>query len=67
MELLPWLVGVYILICAGAYYGNRWFMFFPDPARYTPVEAGLENVEEVELKSGDGETLARLVLEGEGR
>ncbi len=57
MELLPWLVGIYILLCAGAYFGNRWFMYFPDPTRYTPAQAELANVEEVELRTPDGETL----------
>lgn len=57
MELLPWLVGVYVLICVGAYFGNRVFMYFPDPTRVSPAEAGLEGVEEIELKTPDGETL----------
>ncbi|MGI9387368.1 MAG: alpha/beta hydrolase [Methyloligellaceae bacterium] len=57
MELLPWIVAVYLLLCAGAYFGNRWFMYFPDPARYTPAEAGLSGTEEVELKTDDGQTL----------
>jgi fermentation-respiration switch protein FrsA (DUF1100 family) len=57
MELLPWLIGVYIFICVGAYFGNRLFMYFPDPSRFTPSELGLDGVEEVELKTGDGETL----------
>ena len=66
MEFLPWLVVVYLLLCAGAYFGNRWFMYFPDPARYSPAEAGLENVEEVELKSGDGETLVAWYSKAKG-
>lgn len=57
MELLAWIVGGYLLICAGAYFGNRWFMYFPDPARYTPEQAELSGVQEVELKTSDGETL----------
>lgn len=57
MDLLPWLVGVYLLICVGAYFGNRMFMYFPDPARYTPAQAELAGVDEVELKTDDGETL----------
>lgn len=57
MELLPWLIGVYALICVGAYYGNRLFMYFPDPERVAPAAAGLDGVEEIELKSPDGETL----------
>lgn len=57
MELLPWLIGVYVFMCIGAYYGNRLFMYFPDPSRFAPVEAGLEGVEETVLTTGDGETL----------
>ena len=66
MELLPWLVGVYVLLCVGAYFGNRWFMYFPDPARYTPAQAELSGVEEVELKTGDGETLVAWYSKAKG-
>ena len=57
MNTLLWIIGIYVTICIGAYFGNRWFMYFPDPARISPVEAGLSGVAEVELKTGDGETL----------
>ncbi len=33
------------------------FMYFPDPARIPPAEAGLDGVEEIELAAGDGTTL----------
>lgn len=57
MQTLLWIAGVYIVICIVAFFGNRLFMYFPDPARYTPAESGLAGVEEVELRTGDGETL----------
>ena len=41
MTLIPWLIAVYAAICAAAYFGNRLFMYFPDPTRVPPVEAGL--------------------------
>ena len=54
MALIPWLVAAYAGICAAAYFGNRLLMYFPDPARITPEEAGLEGVREIEIKVGDG-------------
>ncbi|MGC1177453.1 MAG: hypothetical protein ACLQF1_13245 [Methyloceanibacter sp.] len=33
MELIPWLVAIYAVICVAAYFGNRLFMYFPDPTR----------------------------------
>ena len=57
MELIPWLVAVYATICIGAYFGNRHFMYFPNPTRVAPVDAGLENVEEIEIAAADGVTL----------
>jgi hypothetical protein len=49
MELIPWLLGIYAVICVAAYFGNRLFMYFPDPTRTSPAEAGLRGVEEVEI------------------
>lgn len=57
MQLLPWLIGAYVAICIGGYFGFRLFMYFPDPYRAAPAEAGLEGVREIELKTPDGETL----------
>jgi fermentation-respiration switch protein FrsA (DUF1100 family) len=57
MALIPWLAAAYAGICAAAYFGNRFLMYIPDPARITPTEAGLERVREVEIKIGDGVTL----------
>ena len=57
MNTLLWIIAAYVAICIAAWFGNRVFMYFPDPERMTPAEAGLSGVEEVELASGDGETL----------
>ncbi|MGH6833125.1 MAG: alpha/beta hydrolase [Methyloceanibacter sp.] len=57
MEFIPWLIAAYLVICAAAYFGNRQFMYFPDPARISPAEAGLDGVEEIELAAADGTTL----------
>jgi len=57
MNILLWLAAAYLLLCLGAYFGNRLFMYFPDPARVPPGEAGLEGVKEVELAAADGTKL----------
>ncbi len=57
MQTILWIIGVYIVICVGAYFANRAFMYFPDPERYTPAQAGLAGVDEFEIATGDGETL----------
>ncbi len=57
MQMLVWIAGTYIAICVAGYFGNRLFMYFPDPSRYTPAEAGLEGVEELEIAAADGTTL----------
>jgi uncharacterized protein len=57
MELIPWLVALYAVICAAAYFGNRLFMYLPDPTRITPAEAGLDGVKEIEIAVADGVTL----------
>jgi len=54
MEIIPWLVAVYAVICVAAYFGSRLFMYFPDPTRSAPAEAGLYDVEEVEITAADG-------------
>jgi hypothetical protein len=41
MDLIPWLVMAYAVICAAVYVGNRLFMYLPDPTRTAPAEAGL--------------------------
>ena len=57
MTLILWLVTIYVAICAGAYFGNRSFMYFPDPTRVAPVEVGLRGVKEIEIAVADGTTL----------
>ena len=57
MQTLLWIIATYVAICIAAYFGQRWFIYFPDPARVAPAEAGLSGVGEVELKTKDGETL----------
>lgn len=57
MDFIPWLIAAYLVICAAAYFGNRQYMYFPDPTRTTPVEAGLDGVKEIELAAADGTAL----------
>ena len=57
MTLILWLVAAYAAICAAAYFGNRSFMYFPDPTRVAPVEVGLNGVREIEIAVADGTTL----------
>jgi uncharacterized protein len=57
MDFIPWLIAVYLAICAAAYFGHRMFMYFPDPARVAPADAGLEGVEEIEFAAKDGTRL----------
>jgi pimeloyl-ACP methyl ester carboxylesterase len=57
MTLIPWLVAVYAAICAVVYFGNRLFIYFPDPTRIAPAEAGLDYVKEIEIAAADGVTL----------
>ena len=57
MELIAWVVAVYAVICVAAYFGNRLYMYFPDPTRAAPAEAGLDGVEEIEIAVADGVTL----------
>jgi pimeloyl-ACP methyl ester carboxylesterase len=57
VDSIPWLVAAYAVICLAAYFGNRLFMYFPDPTRVTPADAGLTNVKEVEIDAADGVTL----------
>jgi len=57
MEFIAWLVAVYAAICVAAYFGNRMYMYFPDPTRTAPADAGLNGIEEVEIAVSDGVTL----------
>jgi fermentation-respiration switch protein FrsA (DUF1100 family) len=57
MQFILWLIAAYLVICAAAYFGNRQYIYFPDPTRTTPGEAGLDGVEEIEIAASDGTTL----------
>jgi uncharacterized protein len=57
VTLFLWLVAVYATICAAAYFGNRFLMYFPDPTRVAPVDVGLNGVKEIEIAVADGVTL----------
>jgi uncharacterized protein len=57
VELIPWLVAVYVVICAATYFGNRLLMYLPDPTRVAPAAAGLDGVKEIEIAVADGVTL----------
>jgi fermentation-respiration switch protein FrsA (DUF1100 family) len=57
MDVIPWLIAAYLVICAAAYFGHRMFMYFPDPARIPPEAAGLDGVKEIELAAADGTKL----------
>jgi fermentation-respiration switch protein FrsA (DUF1100 family) len=57
MGLILSILAVYAAICVAAYFGNRQFMYFPDPARIAPEEAGLDGVDEVEISATDGTML----------
>jgi fermentation-respiration switch protein FrsA (DUF1100 family) len=57
VTLILWLVAVYAAICGAAYFGNRLFMYFPDPTRVAPEAAGLNGVKEIELTVADGTIL----------
>jgi fermentation-respiration switch protein FrsA (DUF1100 family) len=62
MDILLWLITAYLAICVVAYFGNRLLMYFPDPARIPPAEAGLDGVEEIELEAADGTKLVAWYL-----
>jgi len=57
LGLIPWLVATYVAICVLAFFGNRLFMYFPDPSRIPPAAVGLPGVEEIEITAADGVTL----------
>jgi fermentation-respiration switch protein FrsA (DUF1100 family) len=57
MEFIPWLIAAYVAICVAAYFSNRQYMYFPDPTRTTPADAGLDGVCEIEIAVADGVTL----------
>jgi fermentation-respiration switch protein FrsA (DUF1100 family) len=61
MTGLKWLILLALLgyggLLALMYFFQRSLMYFPDPQRTPPAQAGLPQAEEVRLHSSDGETL----------
>jgi len=57
MDIVPWLIAIYVAICAVVFFGNRLLMYFPDPTRVAPADAGLHGVKEMEIKAVDGTKL----------
>ncbi len=57
MQVVLWLVGVYLAICILGFLFSRHFMFLPDPTRVPPAMVGLDGVQEVEIKAADGTKL----------
>ncbi len=54
VTLISWLVAICAAICGAAYFGNRWFMYLPNPTRVAPAAAGLDAVSEIEIAVADG-------------
>jgi pimeloyl-ACP methyl ester carboxylesterase len=57
LETFAWLLAAYVLVCVAAYFGHRHFMYFPNPNRTPPSEAGLFGFQEIEIRGHDGVTL----------
>ena len=58
MPMLKWvaiLLAGYVAFAALLYVMQRAMMYFPDPARVAPAEAGFVSAEELELATADGE------------
>lgn len=54
IKLLLGVAAVYVFVGLAGYFGQRKLMYFPDPARVQPAEAGLASVSERVLKTPDG-------------
>jgi hypothetical protein len=54
-------VGLYTVSCLALYVFQRRLLYFPDPAHYTPQQAGLVGAEEISLATPDGERLTCMV------
>ena len=50
-------IALYALIMSGMYFGQRRFIYAPDPTRTPPAEVGLTDVSERVLQTPDGEKL----------
>lgn len=48
---------VYGIAVMALYFLQRWLIYHPDPTRYIPAQHRLANVEEVTLKTSDGERI----------
>lgn len=61
IKLVTWIAvlaaGLYAVSCLGLYVFQRHLLYFPDPAHYTPEQAGLTGVGEISLATPDGERL----------
>ncbi len=51
------LVAGYGALCAFMYFAQRGLMYFPDPTRTAPADAGLPEAKEEKLVTADGETI----------
>ncbi|MGE0055608.1 MAG: alpha/beta hydrolase [Hyphomicrobium sp.] len=47
-------VGLYLAVALAMYLGQRWLIYLPETARTLPRDAGLEQVEEKVIETGDG-------------
>ncbi len=55
--LLVAAISVYLALCAFMYFAQRGLMYFPDPTRTAPADAGLPEAKEEKLVTADGETI----------
>ncbi|MEQ1711439.1 MAG: alpha/beta fold hydrolase, partial [Hyphomicrobium sp.] len=51
------LAGLYALVVVATYYLQRKLLYFPDTRRMTPESLGLAGVQEIEIRTPDGETV----------
>jgi fermentation-respiration switch protein FrsA (DUF1100 family) len=54
MQLVLWVIGVYVAVCLAGYAFHRSFIYFPYPERVPLIEAGLEDTQEIEIETLDG-------------
>ncbi len=57
MQLVVWLAASYAIVCVLGLLFHRHFMYFPVAERVAPSAAGLAGVEEVQIRSDDGQAL----------
>jgi fermentation-respiration switch protein FrsA (DUF1100 family) len=71
VKIILWILAIYAVICVVAYFGNRRFMYFPDPARTAPASASANKIVAYGESLGSGQavrlatkrTVAAVVLE----